>query len=74
MPAECEKLKTSYQLKEFEKQKPTDQFAAFGDNEGLIVLSAATRNWFPTNNNAEKNYTEIQLSDKGEVKKLSYHL
>ena len=43
-----ENLVEEYQLSYFNKQPPSPQFRAIGDDEGLFVIVPSYRNWFPT--------------------------
>lgn len=57
-----EKFKLTY----FEKDSPTNEFVALGNDEGLFVISSTNRNWFPTNNTVKQNpiVVEFESMDK----------
>lgn len=44
----AQNLIRDYDLSYFEKQKQREDFAALGDDEGLLILSGIERQWFPT--------------------------
>jgi catechol 2,3-dioxygenase-like lactoylglutathione lyase family enzyme len=45
----CESLIREFRLDYFEKQPPLENFAALGDDNGLLIIVSNTRNWYPTN-------------------------
>lgn len=56
-----QKTKINY----FAKGPVRDDFAALGNEEGLFVISKDDRNWFPTNNLAEKYFLTVKFEVLG---------
>jgi catechol-2,3-dioxygenase len=44
----CSALIQSYGLDYFSRQKPSEHFAAVGDDEGLFIVVSKDRHWYPT--------------------------
>ena len=61
-----QQLETQHRLCPFVKQQPGDDFAAVGDEFGLLVVAKNGRNWYPTNIAAKNNFTRIVISRKEE--------
>jgi hypothetical protein len=40
-------ITSEYNVPEFSRQKPQENFAALGDDEGLFILSKKERHWYP---------------------------
>lgn len=57
----AEELIVVNNLKYFSKTKPTPEFLALGDDEGLLILVTPNRKWYPTNIEAQPTYQEIIL-------------
>jgi catechol 2,3-dioxygenase-like lactoylglutathione lyase family enzyme len=82
VPALVDKLRNEHGLLPFVKQPVLENFAAIGEETGLLILSQEGRNWFPTEVPAKGFYWKLQLSDRkgeagypSELKKLaSSHL
>jgi catechol 2,3-dioxygenase-like lactoylglutathione lyase family enzyme len=56
-----EKLLQQHQLTHFSKMQPLEDFAALGNDEGLLILAKTNRNWFPTTKPAQKSSVKIRL-------------
>lgn len=67
------KLIGENQLTPFEKQPPSDSFAAIGSEEALIILAALNRPWFPTDKPAQAFYTRVILENAGKETELVFH-
>ncbi|MBK8984448.1 MAG: VOC family protein [Ignavibacteria bacterium] len=55
------------QLYYFSKGPKRPDFAALGDDNGLIVISNPDRNWYPTNDRAEKHYLKMILEAENKL-------
>jgi catechol 2,3-dioxygenase-like lactoylglutathione lyase family enzyme len=66
VPSLAEKLEIEYGLLPFVKQPVLENFAAIGDETGLLILSQEGRNWFPTQLPAKSFYWKLQLSVRKE--------
>lgn len=66
VPSLVEKLEIEYGLLPFVKQPVLENFAAIGDETGLLILSQEGRNWFPTQLPAKSFYWKLQLSERKE--------
>lgn len=64
VPTLVDKLQTEHGLLPFVKQPVLENFAAIGDETGLLILSQEGRNWFPTQLPAKPYYWKLQLSEK----------
>ncbi|WP_010254844.1 VOC family protein [Myroides injenensis] len=57
----AEELIVVNDLKYFSKTKPTPEFLALGDDEGLLILVTPNRKWYPTTIEALPTNQEITL-------------
>lgn len=55
----AESFNEKYQLCYFSKGPKRADFTVLGDDNGLIVISGQERNWYPTNDRAEKHYVKM---------------
>jgi catechol 2,3-dioxygenase-like lactoylglutathione lyase family enzyme len=62
VPALVEKLRTEHGLLPFVKQPVLENFAAIGEETGLLILSQEGRNWFPTQLPAKSFYWKLKLT------------
>jgi len=46
---------------EYFKEFKNDKFVSLGDNNGLLIIVAADRNWFPTNQRSEAHPVNIEM-------------
>lgn len=51
----------------FDKAKPTNDFLALGDDEGLLIFVSKQRNWFPTTIPAKSFPITFSLDIQGEL-------
>ncbi|MDM1348313.1 glyoxalase [Myroides marinus] len=58
---QAEKLIADYGLSYFEKNEPTEQFLALGDDHGLLIMVTPNRNWYPTSIAAQFTPAEIMI-------------
>ncbi|MEN7548316.1 hypothetical protein AAG747_10385 [Rapidithrix thailandica] len=66
-----EQLTEQFDLPLFAKQTPQENFAALGDEQGLLILVSPERNWFPTDKKAKVFPTHVLLEDQGKVHEIS---
>jgi len=59
----AQKLRSNYGIPLFDKQPVLKNFAAAGDDEGLLILSTTGRNWYPTNIPVQGFYSRIKLHE-----------
>lgn len=73
VPTLSKYLEDFYGLPAFEKQPMLDNFAAIGNDHGLLILSAKGRHWYPTDIEAEAFPAEIFFShDNGAEQRLYF--
>lgn len=58
-------------LSYFPKGIKNEKFAILGTDEGLFIIVATDRHWYPTDIPAEKHYVKIKISLDGEIKVLT---
>ncbi len=66
VPTLVEKLRVEHRLLPFVKQPVLENFAAIGEETGLLILSQEGRNWFPTQLPAKSFYWKLHLSERKE--------
>lgn len=59
------------QLYYFKKGPKREDFTVLGNDSGLIVISNPFRNWYPTDQPAEKHFTKIKITIDGLTKDIS---
>lgn len=59
------------QLYYFKKGPKREDFVALGNDNGLFVISNPFRNWYPTEQRAEKHFTKIKIIIDGLIKDIS---
>lgn len=47
----------------FKKNQNSELFTAIGDDNGLLIIVKANRNWYPTEIPAKSNWTKIKLTN-----------
>ncbi|TPG45157.1 VOC family protein [Flavobacterium pectinovorum] len=67
-----EQLIEDYDLAFFTKNFNSDNFAAIGDDEGLLIIVKPYRNWYPTQTPSKSNKTEIRLENNGTKIELNF--
>ncbi|WP_207513752.1 VOC family protein [Longitalea luteola] len=60
---QVKELGERYGLQPYEKQPVLENFAAVGDEEGLLIVSMEGRNWFPTEKPAGRFFTRVVMDD-----------
>lgn len=73
VPYESERIKKRCDLDYFTKQESRKDFAAMGDENGLLLLAGHKRKWFPTNTPAEKLWTRLRFSTNGKMHDAVFH-
>ncbi|MBN2615823.1 MAG: hypothetical protein JXR71_09030 [Bacteroidales bacterium] len=61
VPNYLKKVQSDFNLNIFERQIPSDDFAALGDDNGLLILVREGRPWFLTTKEAKKHWSKIQF-------------
>ncbi len=68
----AEELTKIKDLDYFVKGPKRKDFVAVGDEQGLLVISSPKRNWFPTNNPAEKHPLKISILVNDSIELLEF--
>lgn len=55
----------------FSKSPVSESFVVLGDDNGLLIIVKNHRNWYPTQQKSQKQYTKIKLSRNGQQKELT---
>jgi catechol-2,3-dioxygenase len=55
----------------FSKQPLRDNFAAVGDDHGLLIISEENRHWYPTETPARKYFSEIKIRSGDKVFRIN---
>jgi len=63
----------SLNISYFEKQKPAEEFAALGDDNGLLILSKAGRNWFLTDSPSQKYWQKIIIETEERQEEITFN-
>jgi catechol-2,3-dioxygenase len=61
----CEVLMEDFDLNYFEKQTPQKDFAPIGNDEGLLIVVANNRKWYPTDILSSSFYTRVEFEQNG---------
>ncbi|OXA80966.1 Glyoxalase/Bleomycin resistance protein/Dioxygenase superfamily protein [Flavobacterium aquidurense] len=56
----------------FAKNYNSENFAAIGDDNGLLIIVKPYRNWYPTQIPSKSNKTDIRIENKGVQTKLNF--
>ena len=67
----ADRLISTYGLTVFSRQPRLEQFTALGDDNGLLIIVKAGRNWFPTSVPAQYFPATITLENNGNTITLS---
>lgn len=57
----AEDIRLTYDVPVFAKGPAREDFVALGDNYGLLIISSAGRNWYPTQRMAVKNPVVVKM-------------
>jgi len=63
----------SLNISYFDKQKPAEEFAALGDDNGLLILSKAGRNWFLTDSPSQKHWQKIIIETEERQEEITFN-
>jgi catechol-2,3-dioxygenase len=66
----CSSFLKEHQLAPFIKQPVLQNFAALGDDNGLLILSTEGRNWYPTDFQVKKFPVTVEFENRGVNYKL----
>lgn len=66
----ADELMHTYQVPVFSRQPRLEQFIALGDDNGLFIISATGRHWFPTHIPAARFPAAIRFNDGTGTKEL----
>ena len=67
----CREIKVKTSVTLFTKQKPRDDFAVAGDNNGLFIIVLENRRWFATQVRAKRFPVKVKIDNDGEI--ITYH-
>jgi catechol 2,3-dioxygenase-like lactoylglutathione lyase family enzyme len=67
----ADKLVSEIKMPVFPKQPLFQNFGAFGDDSGLIIISKTDRNWYPTKIPAKSFNSKIKISINGMIRDIS---
>ncbi len=62
-----------FNINYFDKQSPSEDFAALGDDHGLFILSKAGRNWFLTDLPSKKHWQKITIEINRKQKEITFN-
>jgi catechol 2,3-dioxygenase-like lactoylglutathione lyase family enzyme len=68
----CDRLSIDYSITKYEKQPMLANFAAYGDAEGLFIVSKEGRHWYPTDKVAERFPLYVRMMVGEKIRELSY--
>jgi catechol 2,3-dioxygenase-like lactoylglutathione lyase family enzyme len=66
-------LSVNQKLVPFAKQEVLKNFAALGDDNGLLIISGNGRNWYPTKQKANKYFIKIRTKVEGMEKQFLFN-
>lgn len=67
-----DQLVEDHDLAFFAKNFNSENFAAIGDDEGLLIIVKPYRNWYPTQTPSKSNKTEVRLENNGTKIELNF--
>lgn len=67
-----EELVVKHDLKFFSKNDNSENFAAIGDDEGLLIMVKPNRNWYPTQTPSESNKTHVRIENNETLIELNF--
>lgn len=67
-----EQLIGNHNLTFFSKNYNSENFAAIGDDEGLLIIVKPYRNWYPTQTPSQSNKTEVRIENNNNSIELSF--
>lgn len=66
----ADQIMEKYKLSVFEKGIKTEGFVTVGDDNGLLIIVATNRVWYPTAQLAKKHFTKIKISKNSLISEL----
>ncbi|MGS2763350.1 VOC family protein [Sinomicrobium sp. M5D2P9] len=66
VPGLASEITEKYGVKIYPKQPPQEHFTVMGDEEGLFILAASDRDWFPSTQKASSFPTKIIFEAEGQ--------
>lgn len=70
----CETLREDFGLDYFAKQRPQPDFAPLGNDEGLLIVVANQRKWYPTEVRSNAFYTRVEFEQNGRFAEFEINL
>lgn len=67
-------LVETYQLDYFDKSNKSESFVGLGNDNGLIIIVKKNREWFPTDQKAEKHTARIRILSNGVINDININL
>lgn len=67
-----DQLVEDHDLAFFAKNFNSENFAAIGDDEGLLIIVKPYRNWYPTQTPSKSNKTDVRLENNGTKIELNF--
>jgi len=61
----------SFNINYFDKQPPSEDFTALGDDHGLFILSKTGRNWFLTDLPSKRYWQKITIEVEGKQEEIT---
>jgi catechol 2,3-dioxygenase-like lactoylglutathione lyase family enzyme len=69
----CSQFENQSGITHYTKQPPHHNFAAMGDAEGLLIVSARGRHWFPTETEARPFPVKIKIMSGNMIRSLAFN-
>jgi catechol-2,3-dioxygenase len=70
VPEYADQIISMYKLPVFAKQPRMELFTALGDDNGLLIIAAKSRNWFPSQIPAQPFPARVTIENNGETNTL----
>lgn len=65
IPSLVDQVGSAYGIMPYPKQNATPDFAALGDDSGLLIVVKPGRHWFPTRQAAERSFVRVVVAKEG---------
>jgi extradiol dioxygenase family protein len=69
---ECQSLIDNYNFHYFDKQPVLENFAALGDDLGLLIIVSDHRNWYPTNIPSKRHWLKVVIEEQDRERTLVF--
>lgn len=66
----ADRLAEENNINSFAKGFKSETFATLGNDNGLFIIVATNRKWYPTVQEAEKHYTKVKISTNGLTREI----